>query len=294
MNKATVAAALAIILGCAACASSSGGAPAATPAPRAAAAAGTLLTWGPTAPTTATYRTNDSTKISVQAGPAGTVDINIALNGTALLSFQPNGDSTRITAQFTDFAGEVKNSMGPTVTVSKEDVLEPSILSIDRRGSVNIIQKAKASPKMSQVGSAETFFRSMLVRLPARAVMKGASWVDTVTATDAREGMSSKIISVVSSTYASDTTFAGRTVQVIRSTASNTLNIAGTAQGMELSQTLQGTSQLTTLFDAQRRIVVDRNETGEMKGTMDMPGMGMSGMPITATSKRHYVLVSAT
>src|SRR3954464_14338068 len=128
MNRASMGAALATIFACAACASAGGSAPSApTTAPRVAASTGTLLTWGPTAPLNATYRTNDSTKIAVQAGPAGTIDITIGLNGSATLAFQPAADSTRITAQFTEFAGEVKNSMGPTIAVSLADISSASI-----------------------------------------------------------------------------------------------------------------------------------------------------------------------
>ncbi len=294
MNRATMGAALASVIACTACATAGGSAPAApTAAPRVVAPAGTLLTWGPQAPITATYRTNDSTKISVQAGPAGTIDITIGMNGTATLAFAPSGDSTRITAQFTEFGGEVKNSMGPTISVTRADISSASVLSIDKRGSVNVVQKATVSSRMAQVGSAETIFRAMIARLPGRSVMKGESWVDTVTATDAREGISSKITSVVTSTYASDTTVDGRTLQVIRSTSANNLEIAGTTQGVEIAQKLAGNSQLTTLFDAQRRIAVERSEAGDMKGTMDMPAMGMTGLSIAATAKRHYTLVSA-
>ena len=40
-----------------------------------------------------------------------------------------------------------------------------------------------------------------------------------------------------------------------------------------------------------RSSVVDRAEAGDMKGSMDMPAMGMTGLPITMTVHRHYFLL---
>jgi hypothetical protein len=244
------------------------------------------------APVAATYQIADTSRVSVQAGPAGSVDVDIHLSGTAEMRLEQNGDSVRVTAQMTSFDGSFKNSMGPAIVIGKDDVAGTVIMSVDPRGAFNIVQRAEGSARLRQVASIEALYRNLIVRLPAGAVTVGATWTDTITASEVREGVTSSIRTVLTSTYAGDTSVAGRTLHVIRSDATNNLEINGNTQGMPLVQKLEGGSNITTLWDSERRLLVERQESGTLRGGMDMPSMGMSALPVSATSRRIYRLVT--
>jgi hypothetical protein len=262
------------------------------PAPAPPPPAPLMLAWSMPAPTVATYQVADTSRVSVQAGPAGNVDVDIQLSGTAEMRLEQNGDSVRVTAQMTAFDGSFKNSMGPTMAIGKEDVAGTVILSVDPHGAFNIVQRSEGSARLRQVASIEALYRNFVVRLPASAVTVGITWTDTITASEVREGVTSSIRSILTSTYAGDTSVAGRTLRVIRSDATNNLEISGSAQGTPLVQKMEGASNITTLWDSERKLLVERHETGSLRGGMDMPSMGMSALPVSATSRRVYRLVT--
>jgi hypothetical protein len=56
------------------------------------------------------------------------------------------------------------------------------------------------------------------------------------------------------------------------------------AQGFEIRQHINGTSTATTLWDPVRRVVFERIENGTSQGSMELPAMGMTGIPIRMSS----------
>jgi hypothetical protein len=64
------------------------------------------------------------------------------------------------------------------------------------------------------------------------------------------------------------------------------------AEGVEIAQSIQGESSATTLWDPQRRIIVERHARGEASGTTDLPAMNVSGMTTTLAASTHLWLRS--
>jgi hypothetical protein len=102
--------------------------------------------------------------------------------------------------------------------------------------------------------------------------------------------MKSSVQDVVTSTWARDTTVAGRTLNVITHSTLRRLDVAGTSEGVEIAQKLSGTSTGYTLWDAQRNVVVERYETTSLSGTFDLPAMGLKGLPVTAQGSGRLTL----
>jgi hypothetical protein len=120
----------------------------------------------------------------------------------------------------------------------------------------------------------------MFVRLPGRAVPSGTSWTDTVSINEETAGMSTAVRSIVISTLRGDTTVAGARLLVIDSNIDATQQVSGNNQGVEVRQNIAGTSNAVTLWDPARGVLVERREEGVLTGTMELPAMGMSGLPV--------------
>lgn len=212
------------------------------------------------------------------------VDINAEAAGTIEARFEPAANGVTAEIRYQSLSGRFANSMAGTITVGDSDLPGAATLIVDRRGQVTVSSLPEASGAFRQVLGSEGAFRRLFVRLPGRAVAPGTTWTDTVTVSENIGEMNSSSTSIVTSTLAGDTIVGGRTMLVIRSDIEGTTRIAGQTQGFEVRQQFQGTSTAVTLWDPDRRAVVERVETGSAAGTMELPAMGMAGIPLTMGS----------
>src|SRR5690606_4943953 len=147
------------------------------------------------------------------------------------------------------------------------------------------------SASMREVlGGPSSMARALFVRLPGRVVQPGATWVDTARVAEESEGLSSMFEAVVTSTWAGDTAVAGRTLRVIRTRSAVRLDVQGVTQGVEIRQRLTGESSGAVLWDAERRLLVAREEDAVLNGTMELPAMGMQGIAVRSRSRTRLAL----
>lgn len=259
----------------AACSSSGG---TGTPAPGTVALAYTMSTNG-----AVTYEIFDTAQvvmdmmgqsIQVNVQSSAVVDIDLVRSGTGL--------GGTLTFQAVD--GSMTNSMGPSMTISDSDKPGPTGLTVDARGVVTVIEKPELTTVMRQVFGSDAYVQRLFMRVPGRAVPAGTTWTDTVTINDEAAGMHTEMTNVVTSTLRGDTTVAGTRLLVIDSDITSTQRISGTQEGIEIRQTLTGTSTARTLWDPARGLVVERAEAGTSTGDMELPAMGMSGIPVNIRS----------
>ena len=256
---------------------------AATPS---AAPAARPLAYGTLSEPSLLYEFADSTVSDIQAGPAGAIRVSTGVRGTADLKFEATGANQRVTLTFPEFAGTFSNSAGGgTVNSTQADIKGPAVLTVTPRGMVTITTRPEVSQAFRSVSGADNVFRRFFVRLPARTVRPSTTWTDTISSEEVNEGLTSRMQSVIQSTYVRDTVVAGRTLNVITSEANRTLNVTGTTQGVEIVQRLTGTASTITLWDPQRRALVSRAENVQLTGTFDLPAMSMTNLPITSTGK---------
>jgi hypothetical protein len=250
-----------------------------TPAP-----AGMRMAYATTAPATVTYQFSDSSGFNIQGGAIGDIRVTAQASGTAEAAYAPKGTDVEMRLRITDLTGAFTNSaMGGATNVTEADVQGEAVLTVSPTGVMTIGQLPTASRAAQGIGMGAGFFRRFIVRLPPGPVQRGASWTDTVTATDEGAGVRSSVRDVVTATWARDTVVAGRTFNVITHSAQRTLEVSGTSEGVEIAQKLSGTASGYTLWDGQRNLIVERFESTALSGTFDLPAMGLTGLPVTAS-----------
>lgn len=284
--------AVAVLLACAACA----GAPAGrtsppTPGEPARAPAPPAFSFALAAPLSATYELADTGTIRIDI--AGTqVDVVAAARVGSQVDLVPGVDGIHATVRVTSVEGSASNSRGSSVVAGPDDVPGPAEVAVSRTGVVTIVQQPEFPDDLQRVLRPGEFYRAFFLRLPGRDVARGAAWTDTVTVTERNQGLASETTSIVTSVWERDTVVAGKTLNVIASQIRSSARVSGMAEGVELAQTIQGQSTATTLWDPQRRLVVERHARGEASGTTDLPAMNVSGMPTSMAASTHLWLRS--
>ncbi|HEY0303843.1 MAG TPA: hypothetical protein VGC44_02675 [Longimicrobiales bacterium] len=259
----------------AACSATPPGAP---PAPT-----GVTLRYAATAPATVTYQFADSSGFNIRGGAIGEINVTARGTGTADATLAPKGTDVELRIKITDLVGSFTNSaMGGTINATESDVTGEAVLTLSPRGVMTIGQLPTTTRNAQGVGMGAGFFRRFTVRLPAGPIQRGATWTDTVTASDDNSGVKSTVNDVVTSTWARDTVVAGRTLNVLTHSTQRTMEISGSSEGVQIAQKLSGTATGYTLWDAQRSLIVERYENTDLSGTFDLPAMGVSGLPVTA------------
>lgn len=231
-----------------------------------------------------TYVAADSAQISMDV--AGTsVQVAVQAESTMQLQFAAAAGGMSATLTFLTLSGQFTNSMGPSTSIGDADKPGPTRLSVSPRGEIEILERPPLTAAFQQVLGSEGMFQRLFTRLPGRPISVGDEWVDTVTINDEASGMTNTVHMVIRSTLAGDTTVSGRQFRLIRSEASANTVVAGNVEGMEIRQNLTGTINSTSLWDPARGILVERTETQSSSGTMDMPTMNLSGIPVSANGR---------
>ena len=270
------------VTGCAAKTSGPGGG---TDVP-AAATTRTIAYVAPSAPQLLTYEFADTTSSDIQAGPVGSIRVNIGNKGVADLRFEPAGSDQKVTFTLKEFAGSFSNSAGGgTVTATAADMKGAAVMTVTPRGVVTITQRPELSTSFRAVSGSESIYRRFFARVPGRAAAPGATWTDTLSIEETNDGVTSKLRNIVVSTYARDTAIAGKTFYLITGDGDRSLEVRGTTQGVEIVQRLAGKMSTITLWDPERNVAAFRDETATLTGTFDLPAMSMLNLPITATGR---------
>lgn len=252
---------------------------------------GMTLAYAAAAPVSGTYEFSDSSAFTIQGGAIGDIRATTRGAGTVNATYTQKGTDVEVRLQVTDFAGSFTNSaMGGTTNATEADVPGEAVLTLTPRGEVTINSLPTATRAAQQIGMSSAFFRRFAIRLPGGRVQRGSSWTDTLRTSEDASGVKSTVHDVVTSTWARDTTVAGRTLNVITHSTQRQLDVAGSSEGVEIRQKLSGTSTGHSLWDPQRNVVVERFETTSLSGTFDLPAMGLTGLPVTANGAGRLTL----
>lgn len=255
-------------------------APLSAPTPTAPA---TMLAYDMPSPASATYAYTDSSRIMIQAGAMGNIQVSSSVTATTDITYAQKAPNLEATIRVTDFDGSFANSAtGGRATATESQIDGPAVVSVTPRGATTITTLPKLSPTVQSTGMNAGFFRSFFIQLPAGGVRPGAVWVDTVHTSDGEGGTVVSVDDVVTSTFVRDTVIGGRTLAVITISAQRAVNISGSSDGVTIAQKLTGPGTGRALWDVQRGLLVERSESWQLGGTFDLPQMGISGLPVTA------------
>lgn len=237
-----------------------------------------------------TYATADTMRFRIQAGGMGTMEVAVDYVATAQLTFEPAAGDYHVTVALLAFDGRFSNPMAGSVTADASGVEGPIVVKVSPRGETEVVEVPTTSTAFDQIAGAENLVRDFFVRLPDRPMEAGDTWTDTIRTRTENEQTLTISRSILTATIAGDTAVAGRTLLLIRTAYDNTMNLSGNSGGTEISQRLSGTTTGYFLWDAERGLLVERHEVGSLSGTLDLPGMGIGGMPVEATVKRNVRL----
>lgn len=247
------------------------------------------------APATApVYAATDTVQYTIEFGDTGGVETRSGYDATMRLAFEPDSGNLRVTATLQHFAGTFSSAMAGSVTADEKAVGGPFVIRVTPLGKADLVQSPSLSDAFQQVTGAEALVRNFFVRVPGRPVRAGDAWTDTIHNRDAGPGITTDSRSILTATAAGDTTVGGRTLLLVRTRYENTVHVSGNSGGTEIAQHLQGVTTGLFLWDAQRHLLAERTEHGRMDGTLDLPDMNVTGLPVHATVYRHVQLLSET
>lgn len=241
-------------------------------------------------PNPATYAFTDSATFAIESVGYGVMEVETVWAGVAELQFRREYAGYNVLVRFPRFQGSFRNPAQGTSRTDESDIEGPVGIDLSFTGDMTVVDTPSLSPALRGVTSAEGLARPLFVRLPGRSVRPGDQWVDTVRTVEESAGTVSRGTTVITSTLAGDTVLDGRRLLRIATESAVTVAVTGISGGVEIEQRLDGALQGWLLWDDRSNILVERAETGELSGTLGMPGSGTPTMPILATVRRRMEL----
>lgn len=235
---------------------------------------------------TAAYAFSDTTEFAIETGRMGVMTVRSGQSGVAevQLSRAPSGAEGIV--RVPSYSGRFENPGQGVTTADETDIGGAWRVHVDPTGRLDITEEPTLTARAREVGGSGSLIRPLFAHLPATPAAPGDSWVDTVWVTDEGAETTTRIWSVVTSTLVGDTAVAGDALLLIRTSSLKQVEVEGASGGVEIRQRLSGTLEGTVLWDGARSIMAARSESGELTGTLELPGMGLEGMPVTATVRQ--------
>lgn len=244
------------------------------------------LAYGDPDPNPATYTFSDSATFTVDAPGYGIMEMETTRDGTAELHFRPSQGGYHVRVRFPELRSAFRNPAQGTSLSDESEIDGPVGVELSFTGELAVVDTPGLSAELLEVTGAEGLVRPLFVRLPGRSVGPGASWIDTTRTLEERAGTVSRGMSVTTSTVLGDTVVSGQRLLRIGTTAFTSVEIDGVSGGVEIEQRMTGTLHGRVLWDEGSSLLVERVESGDLSGSLGLPGTGVAPMPISAVVKR--------
>lgn len=238
-----------------------------------------------------TYAFTAATAFSIDAGPIGTMTAGSEQAGLAELVFRRDDPGVESTIRILEYAGRFENPNQGALEVDESDIGGSWTVRVDERGRLEMVDAPRLSGAAADLAAQENMIRPLFALLPGGVADPGATWLDTVTTNERTRRTTTRWRSVIRSTLTGDTVVDGRWLVVIRTEAATTIEIEGSSGGVEVIQRLAGTTLGTILWDPVAALLVARTDGGEMEGTLELPGTGFGGLPVSGTVRRTVSLL---
>lgn len=248
------------------------------------------LAYGIPDPNPATYILADTATFIIEAGPMGTLDVRVAQEATAELAFRRRGDGYDVDVSVPRYRGSFENPSQGSNRADQSHIGGPVGVSLDARGRVEVVDTPRFDPAILDITGPESLVRPLFVHLPGRPVDVGDRWVDTVRTLEETPESTSRGHTVITSTLAGDTMVAGERMLVIVTSSENLIEMEGRSGGVDIRQRLTGGTAGRIVWDPERHLLVERNDNGELSGTLELPGMGVGGLPVRGSVARRVRL----
>ena len=269
--------------------------PVSGPPPGDTAAAGPIGTPAPVAYTVpdrspVRYSFGDTTRLEIGSGGMGAVRVLSARSGTAELTFRAAGPELQVSVSFPSLNATFQNPGRAAADADQTAITGDFRIRATAEGRVEVVDTPGLSPRLRRMVGPEALVRPFFVSLPGRAVQVGERWTDTVTVREEVEEIRTVARNIVTSTLVGDTVVEGHQALVIVTETEIELERSGTSGDVEFQERLRGTTRGRVLWDDARALLIERRESGELIGVLEMPGTPADALPVTGTVRRLVVL----
>ncbi len=271
--------ALALVGALSACSS-----PPAAPAPR-------PLAYGTPEVGTAVYAFADTTAFSFDTGAMGTMRPTTALAGTAELAFHETPAGLAVTVRFPRLRGGFSAPARGGASVVDSDVEGPFELSVTPRGGVTVLDTPSLSLAFSDVSGPERLPRLFFIHLPGRTAVVGDEWEDTVATRESTGGTTTSTWEATTTALVGDTLLGPRRVLRLWTRSRIRVEVTGWSGGVQVRQHLEGFRTGSALWDPGRMLLVGRDESGVLEGTLQMEAGAAPPIPVVARMHRRVDLI---
>ena len=248
------------------------------------------LQYGVPAVDTAVYLFADTARFTVDAGPMGPMLVTTSNTGTARLGFDPLPAGLGVAVTFPRLTSTYETAAGGTDRGTQDDLLGAIRLRIGPSGDIVVAGTPRFLPPLARIAGPESLVRPLFIRLPNRPVQAGDHWVDTVTTRESVDGTSTRATSRITTTLVGDTVVNEVELLVLRTEAENRIETTDTSGAVRLVQRVEGRTSGRAYWDPERRLLVLREEEGQLAGTLQLVGVDRDPLPVTATVSRRVEL----
>ena len=239
----------------------------------------------------ATYVTGDSLKISVDS-PMGAMVMNMDASMTLAMSFERVADGVQVTADVEDLAASMNNPMAGNISADENDVSGPLVFVVAPSGAVDVTASPTVGGAGGQLGVFAGKAHEFFPRFPDGAVDAGASWVDTVAWSSDEGGAGVTSSTVYTYTMVGDTVIDGTSLVRIEVAGDVDTTINASQGGMDVEQTLAGTTTGHFLWDVERGLLHAADLHRDLEGVVNVPGMGIPPMGLKASGPASTRLIN--
>lgn len=231
---------------------------------------------GPPAPPALAYRLPSQTEVTYAVNDSVTVglemlgqDLEIEVGSAALygVSFTRADDGVQVTITVEDLEALITVPMAGPMNFDEGIVSGDMVFTMDRRGNATVLSTLAVEEAGAQLLLPLQIAHSFFPGLPGEAVPVGATWVDTVSFTEASDA-AGRQVSILEYQLVGDTLVEGRSLQTI--TFHGTMEVSQTMnmQGLEAQQSSVVDMQGHVLWDSQMGIMFERDTRLSGTGTV--------------------------
>lgn len=242
-------------------------------------------------PASLEYAFQDSSVFSFDGGGMGPTEMLALWSGVADVAFATDTSEIRATVGFPQLRGRYENPGQAGVSADEGDIAGRFSVLLDPRGRVEVTGTPARAAGAEELVRPESLVRLFFVRLPARVVVPGERWTDTISTVEETDGLRTQSWQVITSTLAGDTTVGDRTLQRIRTETLNQVEVSGSTGGVEVLQRYSGETRGVVLWDAESGVLYAREEQGELSGSLELPGVSAESVPVEGRISRSVRLL---
>jgi len=230
-------------------------------------------------PTSATYQSGDTSKMSMDFG-GQSFEVNVSSTATYGATFERADDGIQVSMEIKDLQGTMTQPMQGPTTIDGSDVEGPLVFTLDRKGAATLVSTPTVKGMAAQqLFDPLTLTHSFFPRLPARPVSAGATWTDTIQYEGPASGGKAKGSSIVTYTVTGDTVVAGRSLLRIAVEGTGQESRSGVIEqaNADFTRSVKSSMKGWVLWDASRRLMSGSYTEADGSGTMNM---SMAPQPI--------------